>query len=450
MTSTGRIHRVGFLVVAFLIFCAATGWSQGYERKVEMSWDFTTATTTLGWAPNEPSSGFGLSNGALTYQATEQAWVLESPSISVPAAPLQVMEVVVSSETSGSAGYGWCYDGGAWGGIGFTILGDGSFHHYYLPIDSSSATTIYRLAVVPPTGSTIAVKSIALVTLVPSAGPPVSPLWQFDTDGDAKGWVPYSGVLDMTVTGGRLRIKTYTDTTLLAPPAQVTPETEWFSLFGSATSTLESPWLLFNFVTDATNGATTKVCVELAPDGQDHVYNQDLGMFGWFGTASQLSITIPENTTLAIERIQISDSPQGPADVSVEALGSATSLVRAGSPFQLSCRVSDRGAEPVEQLSVKLTLPDDGSIQVVSSPTVPTTLQNGYPQALVWTLVSSRTGTAPISVTASAVVGGTSRASAKILVNPAITPTKASYVPPPRPVSSKYDIGVLLYARLES
>jgi len=56
MKVTGRIHRVGFLVVAFLIFCAAPGWSQGYERKVELSWDFTTATTTLGWTTNGPSS----------------------------------------------------------------------------------------------------------------------------------------------------------------------------------------------------------------------------------------------------------------------------------------------------------------------------------------------------------------------------------------------------------
>ncbi len=101
-----------------------------------------------------------------------------------------------------------------------------------------------------------------------------------------------------------------------------------------------------------------------------------------------------------------------------------------------------RGAQPIEQLSVKLTLPEDGSIRVISSPSVPTTVQNGYPQTLTWTLVSSRAGSAPISVTASAEVGGTRRASANILVNPSITSAKASYVPPPRPVSSKYDVGV--------
>jgi photosystem II stability/assembly factor-like uncharacterized protein len=278
------------------------------------------------------------------------------------------------------------------------------------------------------------------VTLVPSTAPPVSPLWQFDADGDTKGWVPYSGVFEVTVSGGRLRVKTYLDSTILAPLSQVTEETEWFTLFAKIEqTTLESPWLMLT--TRKEDGVKRdKMPVELVPDGQDHVYNQLFGHRSW-PTLPRLSITLSENTTLSIERIQISETPQGRADVSVDALGSATSLVRAGIPFQLSCRVSDRGAEPVEQLSVQLTLPDDGSIRVISSPSVPTTVQNGYPLTLTWTLVSSRAGTDPISVTASAAVGGTSRASANILVNPAVVPAKASYVPPPRPVSSKYDVG---------
>ena len=72
MRSTGRIHRVALLAFALLILCAATGWSQGYERRVEMSWDFTTATTTLGWYPdNGPLSNFGISNGALIFLDAE-------------------------------------------------------------------------------------------------------------------------------------------------------------------------------------------------------------------------------------------------------------------------------------------------------------------------------------------------------------------------------------------
>jgi hypothetical protein len=206
MTSTGRIHRVALSVFALLVFCPA----QGNERRVDLSWDFTTATTPLGWYPYEPSSGFGLSNGALIFQATEQTWVLKSPSISVHAAPLQVIEIEMSSETTGRTWFGWCYDDGAWGGSELDMMGDGSFHDYYLPMDSSSATTIYQLAVVPPAGSTIAIRYVALVTPVPSAAPPVPPLWQFDADGDTNAWVPYSDVLDMTVTGDRLRLHALT------------------------------------------------------------------------------------------------------------------------------------------------------------------------------------------------------------------------------------------------
>jgi hypothetical protein len=458
MTSTGRIHRVAFLVFALLIFCAAPGWSQGYERKVEVSWDFTTATTTLGWTTCcAPSSGLGLSNGALIFPATEQDWVLLSPRISVPAAPLQVVEIVMSSDTTAGAAFSWCDESEGWRESGLTIPADGSFHHYYIPIDSSttsssgssSATTIYTLAVVFRAGGHVAIKSVALVTLVPSTASPVRPLWQFDKDGDFKGWspYPYSGIVDMTVSGGRLRIKTYTDTTLLSPLAAIPNQMEWFSLSGSVTqSTLETPFFLVNLVNPASNAASPPAAVNLVPDGADHVYNKN---FGWdrgdWPTASNLSITLSENTTFAIERIQLSEAPQGRADVFVDALAPTTPLVRAGTPFQFSCRVSDGGAEPVEQLSAQLTLPDDGSIRVVSSPMVPVTVQNGYPQTLTWTLVSSRAGTAAVSVTASAQVGGTSKASAAILVNPAVTPAKASYVPPPRPVSSKYDVGAYYF-----
>ena len=441
------MRRVAFLVFALLIFCAAPGWSQGYERKVEVSWDFTTATDPLGWTTDYPSINLHLSNGALIFPAREVEPTLFGPSISVSVAPLQVMEVVMSSETTGRIRLVWADEFEGWHGDELTILGDGSFHHYYVPINTSSATTICRLAMdVLSAGTTVAIKSIALVTLVPSAGPPVSPLWQFDTDGDFKGWIPYgySGVVDMAVSGGRLRIKTYANTTLLSPPAAISTQMEWFSLFGKVEeTTLESPFILFNLVNTADNAASPKVCVYLIPDGADHVYNRNFGEGRWdWPTASAVSITLSENTTFAIERMQTSDAPQGRADVFVDALAPTTSLVRAGTPFQISCRVSDRGAGPVEQLSVQLTLPDDGSIRVISSPTVPATVQNGYPQVLAWTLVSSRAGNSPISVTAAAPAGGTSTASANILVNPSITPTKASYVPRPIPVSSKYDVGV--------
>src|SRR5512135_3286177 len=50
MISIGRIHRVALVVFTVLVFCADSGWSQGYERRVEASRDFTTATNPLGWS----------------------------------------------------------------------------------------------------------------------------------------------------------------------------------------------------------------------------------------------------------------------------------------------------------------------------------------------------------------------------------------------------------------
>ncbi len=435
MKSTGPIHRVAFLVVALLIFCATPGWSQGYERRVEASWDFTTATSTLGWTTNfGPPSNFGLSNGALTFPATAQVQLLFSPRISVPAASMQLVEVVMASDRTVSGGISWDYNGsegregweGWGGGPRFTFLGDGAFHQYYYPIDTSSATTIYRLMLnIEPPGGTISIKSIALVTLVPSTAPPVPPLWQFDTDGDFKGWslYPYSGVLDMSVSGGRLRIKTYTDMTLFAPPAQVTHQTEWFSLFGSVTSTLESPWLLFNFVSTATNGATTKVCVELVPDAADHVYNQNFGGASgwWVNGLESIDYPIGEHNALPSSGFKSPMLRRDPQMFSwMPLLPPRPWFVpepRFSSPAGCRTAVQSRSSSCRSNWPFQTTAAFGWFLHL----RFPATVQNGYPQTLTWTLVSSRAGTAPISVTASAPAGGTSRASANILVNPAVT-----------------------------
>jgi hypothetical protein len=87
-------------------------------------------------------------------------------------------------------------------------------------------------------------------------------------------------------------------------------------------------------------------------DLADRVYNQNVGgASGWDANVSQLSISIPENTKLAISQIQVSSAPQGP-DLALDSCG-PQAVVRAGSQFRL-CRVSNRGSQPVQRVSVNL------------------------------------------------------------------------------------------------
>lgn len=455
-TGAGRLATCLVALVSFVLVlgCTSTCWSQAYQQNISVTWDFTTAAGPLGWSPIAPLSGFGVENGALTFRATEQDDIVYSPAISVPTAPLQLVEIVMSSNTAGAAEIFWApAQTGVYNGFepgdenDFVMIGDGAFHHYFLPINTASATTIYGLRLDVPPSATVSIQSVTLANLVAPAGPGVAPLWQFTTAGNTQGWVPYQGVFDMSVSGGNLNIQTYSNATILAPSAEVTNQLEWFSLMGTVTQTsLDVPWIQLNFASTANNGASTSVYFPVVPDSAAHVYNENVGgASGWYSSVSQLSITIPENTTVAIGQIQVSSAPQGLADVAVDAFGPASSLIRAGSPFQVSCRVSDRGAQPVQGLAVNLNLPTGGGVTVISSPSIPTSLSSGYPQTLVWTLMASQAGSIPISVSLTAQTGGSAQSSDTILVNPVVTAQSSPYVPRPVPVSSNYDVGVYYF-----
>jgi hypothetical protein len=455
-----RCHRRNAAMAFWLLTfgCASICWPQPYQHHVGASWDFKTASNPLGWSPIDPLSNFGIHNQALTFTATSQVAIVYSPAIKIPTQQMQLVEIVMSSDTAGAAEVFWApspsVKNGQVGYTGFqagdendfTMAGDGAFHHYYLPIGPSTATTIYRLRLDVPPGATISMQSIDVANLVAPSGPGVNPRWQFNSNGDSLGWIPYSGIVDMTVSGGSLHLQTFANATILAPNAQITNQLEWFSVFAKVTHTqLETPWVLFNFVSVANNGAATNVYFPVVPDSADHVYNQNVGgENGWWSKVSQLSITISENTTVAVSQIQFSDAPQGPADLAIDAFGAATSFIRAGTPFQVSCRVSDRGAENLEHLSVQLKLPSDGSVKIVSSPSVSESLANGYPQRLEWTLLAKESGTIPISVEATS-QSGSARGSANLLVNPKVSAQKSTYVPRPVPAPSDYDVGLYYF-----
>jgi len=450
------LRREALLAAWLLTFGLASAcWSQGYQHNVSQSWDFTAASSSLGWAPVVALKSFGVQNGALTFTATQQIDIVCSASIAAPTAAMQLVELVMRSDTAGGAkvfwepapGSGVC--GGFKGGDenDFTMVGDGAFHHYYLPIDTSSAETIYELRLDVPPGAMVSIQSIALANLVVPSGSGGSPSWQFGSDGNALGWIPYQGVVDMGVSGGSLHLQTYANSTILAPVAPVTNELEWFSLMGAVTQTrLETPWIQVNYASSANSGNTTSVYFPVVPDSAQHVYNTNVGgASGWFATVSQLSITVSENTTLAISQIQVASAPQGPPDLALDACGPATPLLRTNSPFQVSCRVSDRGAQSVQGLSANLTLPGDGSVKIVSSPSMPSSLTNGYPQALTWTLVASQAAMTSISFSATSLNGGTARVSSNIFINPPVLSQPSPYVPPPAPVYSNYDVGLYYF-----
>jgi hypothetical protein len=424
--------------------------AQGYQHEIAVKWNFAAASNALGWYPAAPLSNFGIHNGSLTFTTTAQDTSIFSPSISAAGASMQLVEIVMKSNLAGPSQLSWASsaDGGFQPGdeSQFNIAGDDAPHHYYLPINTQAGTTIYQLELSVPPGATIDIQSVDIAALVEPSGSGGIANWRFTADGNSLGWIPYSGIVDMSVSNGDLHLKTFANATILAPKAQISNQLEWFSLFGRVLhTTLESPWVQFNFVSDQNNGNPTVVYFPLATDSASHVYNENLGgANGWWSHVSQLSITVAENTDLDISEMSVSNAPHGPEDLVVDSFGPATPLLRAGTEFRVSCRVWDRGAAPGERLTVKLNLPGDGSVRVVSSPKAAASVASGYPQTLVWTLLAKEPGEVPISITAES-ESSSAEASTMLLINPKVATQKASYIPPPQPAASEYNIGAYYF-----
>jgi hypothetical protein len=109
-------------------------------------WQFDTEGDARGWVAY--FGGLDLTAaGPLRVHAYSDATIL-SPSISVPAVPLQLMDIEMASDAAGDASAMWARaQAGTSDGFspadaaGFALSGDGLFHHYYVPIDTSSATS---------------------------------------------------------------------------------------------------------------------------------------------------------------------------------------------------------------------------------------------------------------------------------------------------------------------
>jgi hypothetical protein len=431
---------------------ASAACAQGYERQVVTEWDFTKAIDSLGWLPHGRHGSFGVQNGALVFTATPQATSVYSPEIAVRGRSMQLVEIVMSSRVEGPVGIFWSPLPGS--PISFLsgneddikMPGDGAVHRYFLPVHTEPGTTICQLMLSFPVGAAVAIQRISIVALVASPSSSGSPIWKFTENGNLLGWTPYSGVVDLSVSGGYLHLKAISNATILAPNAQITNQLEWFSLFARVTqTTLQSPWVQFNFLGNQNGGNPTTVYLPLAVDAASHVYNENVGgANGWWAGVSQVSVSVSESTELEISEMELSTTPQGPADLVVDSFGPATPFLRAGKQFKVSCQVWDRGAAAAEQLAVKLHLPTNGSLSVVSLPTVPTSVAGGYPQTLVWTLLANKSGSFPISVTAEA-HSLSAQASTILLVNPEVTANNSGYVPAPTPAASEYNIGAYYF-----
>src|SRR5579863_3245371 len=373
--------------------------AQAYERQVAAEWDFTNPSDAPGWSPVGRQAGFGLHDGVLIFTATPDDSSIYSPEIAVPGRAMQRVEIEMSASIAGPVEILWSPLAGRAGGefsLGsedeIRMPGDGAVHHYYLPVKTPPGSTICQLELKIPVGATVAIRRISVVALTAPSGPGAAPFWKFTENGNFLGWTPYSGVMDWSVSGGYLHVKAISNATLLAPSAQITDPLEWFSMFARVThTTLESPWVQFNFVGNQNGGNQTVVYIPLAVDAESHVYNENVGgANGWWAGVSQVSVTFSEDTSLDISEMELTTATQGPADLVVDSFGPATPFIRAGSQFKVSCQVWDRGAAAAEQLAVKLHLPANGSLRVVSSPTVPASVAGGYPQTLVWTLLANK------------------------------------------------------------
>ena len=157
------------------------------------------------------------------------------------------------------------------------------------------------------------------------------------------------------------------------------------------------------------------------------------------------------NTSAIIRSLVIADEPQGPPQLSVITFGLDEASPRAGIPAKIIARISNTGGAAATQLHASLVLPD--GIHMVS-PQKPEELpaRLGYSEEAVlsWTVECSQavSGTASFVLSAENTESVTNQAVIVFAARPQLP--KAAYVPEPKPVKGKYDVGVYYFPGWQS
>ncbi|MHB8974409.1 MAG: glycoside hydrolase family 99-like domain-containing protein [Pirellulaceae bacterium] len=419
--------------VMFLVAAAA---SQA-EDKTLLEWRFDAAGDLRGWSIGGLIAEGAVRDGALHGRALGSDPILFSPEFEIAAAPMQFVEICAKGTAPAVAELYWTETlTGQYGGFSsekhrlFHTQGDGAYHVYRIWPFWQAAQKIIRLRLDPPNAGEFDIQWIRIAERPAAASSPAQ-AWKGqeirdqwfaagDVDGDAQGPI------------------------LLSPPLAIRAADHPFVCVRLATDQPGSGRL---FCVSSSRFGWESIAFPLRPDGKLHSYNLAVnGLAQWQDEIIQLGLQVPTvaGGSTRIESLEVAAEPRGPVELEIAYFGPSEGIQRAGRPAKVSCTLQNLGGQLAENVTATLHVAAD--VKVVDGAEKKIDQLSLYlPKTIDWQVCSDTLG--KIDLTVEVAVAGAETVSARTALDLTKAPdvSKASYVPEPKPVRSKYEIGAYYF-----
>jgi hypothetical protein len=435
---------VSTMLVAGLVLA---GMAEPADRVV-IEWRFEKDGDLLGWQVAGQLKDVSVSGGVLRGEATGSDPILLGPVFEIAATPTQCVEIKMkASETAGAELFWTGTLEGQYGGFSqekynpIEIHADNQFHVYRLCPFWHAAGKIVRLRFDPPNAGKFEVAWIRVVDAGATARSDAR-AWKFDAG--AQGWRAWQQVSEPAIADGVLRVTAQgSQPIIVSPSISADAETSPYVSVRMATASGKSGQVLC--VSKKTYGTSTAT-FPLRADGRMHTYNVNMASLpNWRDEILLIGLRIADvdGAEARIESIAIADRPGGPPELELGYFGPAEGINRAGRPAEVTCTARNLGGEAAHDVIATLTVP--AGVKILEPTRKIDRITCYLPKSATWSIESPRPGPVEVSVKLEAPGAAPVTATAKIDMSKAPDVPKATQVPEPRPVPSKYELGVFYF-----
>jgi hypothetical protein len=444
-----RLRGLHVGVFALLIVTTCV-WSRGgasLPAQSAIEWNFNRDGDLEGWQPNAQVKDLKVSGGVMSFRTEGADPILElRPLMDVKASPWQVIEIRLRVDHDGGAEWFWSNTTQTqYGGFSpgkqtpFNVVGDNQWRTYRIFPFWHAEGKIIRLRFDPYDGAKFEIDFIRIVEL------PMPPVVTTSVI-DLNGWQPVGGVrAGRDAPPLRIGMET-TDGFMLAPPLQVNAEENTFVSLRMSVDKGSHATLFF--ASDKAHGLHSH-SFPIVADGKEHTYNLDLlSAADWRGQIVALGLR-PSDAVGAkanLHWLKVSPEPQGAPQLKVVSFALEDAMPRAGVPATLTAIVTNAGGEVAKNVRAELTLPQ-GIQRIGESANQRITESVAYNEEtmLRWKVVATEVATTEAALRLTADNAEPVVVRTRLTFTPRLNVPKSNYVPEPKPVRGKYEVGIYYF-----
>ena len=439
--------------LSIALFAAALPALAG--EKPVIAWEFNAPGALEGWQPNGHVKGTAVANGLLRTRAVDWDPFFTSPVFEIQAQPWQRIEFRIKASQPGKGQFFWTNTlESKYAGFSpakttpFELKGDGQWETLRIWPFWQAEKKIIRLRFDVYDDTAFEVDYIRILDLGLTGDK--RDRWGFDAG--LEGWQAMNA--GCRVAWESAALKVHVDTPVgraMAPAVSVNvDDLLWVRVRMKVDAPGDASHALAGKVWCATRSmpGMGSASFKVKPDGQWRVYNVDMTRCKhWQGELLLLAITPVEQAgaTAVIDEIAIAQEPVGPPVVELDHFVMTDAVARAGRPVRIAATVRNAGADAAEGLRATLHLPRSVTLVGTEATQAFAPVEMYCREQVTWTVSSAKPGKVVFGLAFAGPHAPKGRTSAEFEFTKPLGLPKADYVPEPKPVACKYDVGVFYF-----